>query len=255
MRKPRRYLALGIALAACRVAAQPHDPATGSFRVDETLAGIVGEEAANRVASLIAPDEPLSWEMYVPERYDPDAPPGLMVYISPTSFGDIPRDWNTVMDDYNLIWIGANRSGNPNPVGRRVILAQIAPTLVRRNYVVNKERIYISGFSGGGRTASMVAAENADLFRGGIFNCGANFWDRAQPRLIDVIRQNHYVFISGTLDQALRPTRRTYKKYIEAGVVNSRLVVIRDMPHRNPNRHDFADAVTYLDSRLAPGTE
>lgn len=115
--------------------------------------------------------------------------------------------------------------------------------------------MYLSGLSGGGKMASMTASEHANLFKGAIFNCGVEFWDRATPQHIDLIRQNHYVFVTGTLDQALEPTRKVHARYLDAGVVNSKLMVIRDMTHRNPNRYVFAEAVAYLDARLQDAQE
>ena len=101
----------------------------------------------------------------------------------------------------------------------------------------------------------MVAIEHADLFKGAIYNCGVNFWDKQTPRHIDLVRDNHYVFITGTYDGALKPTLRIHRKYLEAGVENAKLMVIREMTHRNPNRYDFAEAVAYLDARIGQITE
>lgn len=251
----RRLACLCLVLGPCLVLAQVAAPLTGTFRVTETLAGIAGQEAAQKIAAVIAPDEPITWEVYVPEHYDAERPHGLMVYISPTQSGEMPRGWDRVMNEYKLIWVAANKSGNSEIVARRAILAQISPMLIGRDYNIDRERIYITGLSGGGKMASMVASEHANVFKGAIFNCGVEFWDRATPRHIDLIRQNHYVFVTGTLDQALEPTKKAHAQYIDASVVNSKLMVIPNMTHRNPNRYVFAEAVAFLDARLAPNTE
>lgn len=249
--KTRRPLALLCTLAFAGVAAaQSAAPQTGDFRITDTLARIAGQEAAARIAEVIPPDEPITWEVFVPPGYDAATPPGLMVYISPTQTGEMPRGWDTVMEEHNLIWVAANRSGNSVVVPRRAIFAQIAPVMINRQYTIDRERIYVTGLSGGGKMASMVATEHANLFKGAIYNCGVAFWDQKTPRHIDLIRQNHYVFVTGTLDQALEPTKKAHKRYLRAGVENSKLMVIEDMTHRNPNRYRFAEAVAYLDSRL-----
>ena len=246
----RRLVGLYLLVAPCLALSQAAGPQTGAFHISETLAGIAGAEAARSVADVVPPDEPITWEMYVPEHYDPERPPGLMVYISPTRSGEMPRGWDRVMDDHNLIWIAANRSGNSVIVGRRAIFAQLAPSVAGRRYELDSERIYVTGLSGGGKMASMVATEHANLFKGAIYNCGVEFWDRQTPRHIELIRQNHYVFVTGTLDQALEPTKKAHRNYLDAGVANSKLMVIRDMTHRNPNRYNFAKAVEYLDARV-----
>ncbi len=255
MMTPRFLLVPWLFLVPWLCDAPAAEQRTGAFRLTDTIAAIAGAEAATGIADVIAPDEALSWEVYVPERYDAGRPPGLMVYISPTYSGEMPRGWDRVMEERNLIWIAANRSGNSEIVGRRAVLAQIAPAVIGRDYTIDPERIYLSGLSGGGKMASMVATEHANVFKGAIFNCGVEFWDRATPRYLDLIRKNHYVFVTGTLDQALEPTKKAHANYLDAGVTNSKLMVIRDMTHRNPNRYVFAEAVGYLDARLATASE
>ena len=225
---------------------------TGAFQLTLTLAEVVGADSARNAGKIIPADEPISWEIYVPDSYRPDKPAGLMVYISPTPSGEIPRGWKSVMDERNMIWIAANHSGNSVLVPRRVVYAIVAPTLVGKQYQVDRERIYLSGLSGGGKMASMVATDHAHLFKGAIYNCGVDFWDKHPPRRFEQIKQNHYVFVTGTLDQALEPTKKVYRQYQKAGVENSKLMVIPDMTHRNPSSFDFDAALEYLDSRLRP---
>lgn len=223
---------------------------SGEIGLSITLEELVGKESAGHVASTLAADALIDWQIYVPENYDPQRPAGLMVYISPSNSGEIPRGWKSVMDDYNLIWIAANDSGNNQMVGVRNLLAILAPTAARRDYRIDPGRIYISGLSGGGKMASRVATDYAHLFKGAIFNCGADFWEVKKPARFEQIKENHYVFVTGTLDQALKPTKKVYQQYKKAGVENVKLMVIPNMTHRNPDRFRFSEAIAFLDSRL-----
>jgi hypothetical protein len=241
---------LTMAIAPFAFADEPGGVQTGKFQLSSSMLQVVGESTARHTEKFVAPDELLTWEIYVPENYQPDNPPGLMVYISPTPSGEIPRDWETVMEDRNLIWVAANGSGNSVIVARRAIFAMIAPTLIQKQYKIDAARVYLSGLSGGGKMASMVATDNAHLFKGAIYNCGVDFWQRDPPKRFEQIKQNHYVFVTGTLDQALEPTKKVYKQYRQAGVENIKLMVIRNMTHRNPNRFKFSEAIEFLDSRL-----
>ena len=108
------------------------------------------------------------------------------------------------------------------------------------------------GFSGGGRVASMIATEFAGTFVGGIFICGAEFWDVEEPRFIDAIRSNRYVFLSGENDQALGPTMRVFRGYRDAGVPNIKLVVVNNMGHSNPPRNEISEAIEFLDAGDTP---
>lgn len=224
---------------------------TGEFQLALTMVELIGPESARSIEEIIPPDEVVTWDIYVPDSYLPDKPAGLMVYISPTPSGKIPRGWKSVMDQRNMIWIAASRSGNKVAVLRRAAYAIIAPTLAGKHYEIDRERIYLSGLSGGGKMASMVASDHPQLFKGAIYNCGVNFWGEQPPRQFELIKRNHYVFVTGTHDQALEPTKKVHRQYRRAGVENSKLMVIRNMSHRNPGSFDFDEALQYLDSRIA----
>ena len=241
-------LALVCAQLVMCISIRAEPVATGEFAVDFSPVELLGD-GAKKIESVIAPDERVTWEMFVPETYDAEKPAGLLVYVSPMPSGEIPRQWKSVLEEHNLIWISANDSGNEVVVTRRILYAIIAPTIVTQSYAIDRERMYLSGLSGGGKVASMVAIDYANTFRGAIYNCGVEVWDGDEPRLIDAARENRYVFVTGEYDQALDRTKTAYRRYRKAGIENSKLMVINNMGHRNPGRHDFARAVIYLDSQ------
>jgi len=223
---------------------------TGEFQLTFTITEVAGPDTARVVETAISPDEQITWEVYVPDSYQSEKPAGLMVYISPSKSGEIPQRWKSVMDRYNIIWISANRSGNKVLVARRAIFAIVAPTLASKHYKIDNERIYLSGLSGGGKMAGMVAADYPHLFKGAIYTCGIESLEKHPPKQFELFKQNHYVFVTGTLDHALEKTKKVYRQYIRSGVENSKLMVIRNMTHRNPGNSDFDKAIQYLDSRL-----
>lgn len=223
---------------------------TGKFQLTSTLTEVAGADFARVVETMISPDEPITWEIYVPDSYRPEKPAGLMVFISPSTSGKIPRRWKSVLDKHNIIWIAANRSGNRVTVLRRAVFALVAPTLAGKHYRIDRERTYLSGFSGGGKVAGMVAADYPHLFKGAIYNCGIDSLDKHPPKQFDLFKHNHYVFVTGTKDHALEQTKNVYGQYVKSGVVNSELMVIGNMTHRIPDGSDFDKAIQYLDSRI-----
>ena len=155
------------------------------------------------------------------------------------------------MENTNLIYIGANESGNQIDVPNRVAYAVLAPRVIINSYEVDLERIYVSGFSGGSRVASMVANEYNRVIKGAIYNSGANFWgESALPRYQEML--NHrYVFITGTEDFNLEDTREVYQAYQDTGIKNNKLMVIPGMAHKRPTAADLEAAIRYLDLRLS----
>ena len=203
-------------------------------------------DRAPRYLHLFDEGEEITWQYYVPPGYDPAKPAGLLVYISPTRSGAMPKEWRTVMDEHNMIWIGADQSGNRSKVPRRVLLSLLGVELVEQDYAVDESRIYLSGFSGGARVASMAVIDNADIFTGGLFFCGADLWHLEESPNVELMRNNRYVLITGVLDQALEPMKKTYRGYRRAGIKQSKLMIIRNMGHSTPRRGDFAKALDFL---------
>ncbi len=229
-------------------------PLTGEFTATFTTAELLGE-AASRLEAVIPADEVITWEVYVPPGYRHDNPPGLLVFVSPIPSGELPGKWRKVLDEHNLIWISANQSGNRVVVARRMLFAVLAILVAERNFSVDTDRLYVSGFSGGGKVASRLATAHAQTFTGGLFIGGVEVWQDTLPRDIEVMKSNRYVFLCGSEDQALRSCRQASRAYAAEGINNTELMIIRGMGHRTPNTSDFEDAIVFLDSttgRIAP---
>ncbi|MCZ6890062.1 MAG: hypothetical protein O7H39_16370, partial [Gammaproteobacteria bacterium] len=220
---------------------EPEQVKKGQFGIRISVAEIVGRESAHYFDAVGA-DEIIEWAVFVPRSYDATTAAGLMVYVSPAPSGQVPPAWRTPIADHNLIWIAANNSGNDVAAGKRGTYALLGRLIADQMYRIDKARIYVSGFSGGGRIASIVAAEHADLFNGAIYNSGANFLADAEQSHLDFMRRNRYVFISGTGDFNLRDTRLVHNSYKNAGIENIKLIVINGMGHENPDARHFSEA-------------
>lgn len=221
----------------------------GQFELTHQPAKFLDQETIDSVSHFIDVEADVTWKLYVPESYDPDKPAGLMVYISPTQKGWIPRKWQPVFDDANMIWISANESGNEVVVGKRMIYAVLAPQIATRKYKIDEDRIYLSGFSGGGKVSGMVAINFANLFRGALYICGAQYWNEDPPRHFANVEQNRYVFLTGTQDFNRDLTYKIFFKYEEAGLENIEVINVPRMAHANPNATYFRKALEFLDRR------
>jgi predicted esterase len=228
-------------------AASPAETLRGELTLSATAHELLGDDAAAVFGSAIDPEEIVEWELYVPRDYDPVSPAGLLVFISPTDSGRMPRRYQPVLDEKNLIWIGANFSGNRIRVARRISLALLATALADRNYGIDASRVYVSGFSGGGRTASAVAPAYAQIFTGAIYICGVNFWDGRTPKRMDQVRDNRYVFLTGNKDFNRTETRKVHRAYRRADVENVLLLEVAGMDHRMPPVEDLATSIGFLD--------
>jgi hypothetical protein len=254
-----KYLRLVMSLAACLgllagsvlAANDGHEPEIrfGPLDISWTYSELAEISDLDRPLEPLDTDQPITWHLYVPETYHSAEPAGLMVYISPTQSGGMRSDWQSVMESENLIWISARDSGNQVPTRRRILLAALAPFVAADQYAIDPDRVYLSGFSGGGKAAGIASINLASLFRGAIFMCGAEFWPGVESQHIFVAAKNRYVFLTGSRDFNRTLTRQTLKKYRNIGLRNTKLIVVRGLDHELPDPENFRKAIRFLDQR------
>ena len=143
----------------------------------------------------------------------------------------MPEAWAQVLDEYNLMWVGAENSGNEIHVARRVGLALLGIGIAKDN---GAHRIFLSGFSGGGRVASMMMPAYPDLFDGALFICGANPFFTGTSEAVEALRSIPMVFLTGTGDFNLEDTQMAITTYQHAEFPVE-LMVIDGLGHALPD--------------------
>lgn len=229
-------------------------PKTGYFRKSITPLELLGEQGANTIASVFKPSETLTWQLSVPKNYDPAKPAGVMVFIGWGDWGGGKKVWNRVLEDHNLIWIGLIGGGDKKPVNERVLKAILAKALLMRDYKIDPNRHYLFGYSGGAHVAAMLATSKPELFKGALFYAGALSWGKNLPPKIDLVRQNRFMFMVGSLDDDRRKIRSVAKSYEDAGVLNTEYVLVPNVDRKMPGSSYFEQAVKFLDARESANT-
>jgi len=242
----RIAMAIFLLCCGCLLAGQVlagEQTAGGEHQIQLTLNQLLGPQQAARYRDIIPADEVLGWELYLPDN-DLSERPGVFVYVSPRNSGKIDPRWRAVMDQQNLVYIAARDSGNRKPVNRRMVLAIMAIRALARKIPFASDRIIVSGFSGGGRVASMLASQYPGAFSGALYICGVNPFKKKTTD-VERLAQNRFVFLSGTRDFNLADTRRVYHQYLATGA-QSKLMVVRDMTHELPDTKVLTEALEFL---------
>ena len=118
-----------------------------------------------------------SFEVRVPEGEPPERGWGVLVWVSPTAFGGARRpDLQALLDRHRLVWAGADGAGNERPRWDRWGLALDAVWNLQRLYPVDPDRVFVAGYSGGGRVASALTMLYPDVFRGGLMVMGTDWY-------------------------------------------------------------------------------
>lgn len=239
-----------VAVCAGAVAAADPPPAgVGSFLLTATPEDILGAERAELFTSVMPADETIAWEVVVADSYTPKKPAGLLVYVSPSNSGKLPRGWKSLLDEHNLIWVAANASGNRVAVSRRMGYAVFAPALIGERYEVDESRVFLSGFSGGARVSGLLAAQYPSLFRGAVYIGGAETWDEGTPLAnLERMRTNRFVFLVGSEDANRAVAREVQSDYEAAGMLDNQAIVVRRMGHVLPEAREMHKALVFIDA-------
>lgn len=225
-------------------------PRLGKFDVDIKLSQIIDPKALGPFADIYKGEDEISWHIYVPPNYDPENPPGIFVYVSPSKSGKAAGNWYSRFEQENFIYISAHKAGNLVPGNRRMLNAVLAAQYVSATYVTDPARTVISGFSGGARISSLVVENIPGIFEAGIFMGGAIEWRGDRAKIAERLGGGAYVFMTGGQDSAKGEVQTTYKQYKKAGLRHVKLINPRDIDHELPKRKDFDRALSFISSHL-----
>lgn len=277
------YAAIFVVLAAFNagaVAASPGNPRTGLFEtsfgqvtpwadageiLQRTQPSVYAEREAQHdlpSGQVITPAREM-WQVYVPKSYDGTVPYGVLVWVQPEDESRFPPGWGGVLDTYHVIYVSAANSGNDQGVySRRIPLALTGLANIESRYRIDPARVYIGGFSGGGKVASMIAAAYADVFTGGLFVANSFGIGTAEIPLpaagiyASMRKRGRYVFLVGSNDPfAELVTNRAVAADEQHCILRVKAVNMFNRGHVNANAAYLNYALKYLDSPppLDPG--
>lgn len=210
-----------------------------------------------------------TFEVFAPDSYDPEKPAGLFVWVSPGNSGGLSRPENLkALSENNMIWIGANNSGNDRWHWYRTGLALDAAFNMAMLYNIDPQRVYIAGYSGGGRVASALAYLYPEVFTGGAFFYGSNYfrqvpvptkpgayWRAGFPTPPDgdlerMKREHSYVFVTGEHDFNREETKANSGMLLTDGFDHVTYIEIQGADHGyGLQGESFAKVIEALERR------
>ena len=206
-----------------------------------------------------------SFRVLVPRITPTNSSWGLLVWISPNDQSTIPSDWQTELSNHGLLFISALHSGNSRHPLDRFRLALDATCNMCRRYNVDRRRIYIGGFSGGARMASMLGVGYGDIFTGTLCVCGVNFYADLpvsggkyfpgtfvpdQSALLRAKRSDRFVLLTGENDENRENTKSaSMSGFKREGFRHVLYLEVPGMGHEMPGGKILSQALDYLDSQ------
>ena len=204
------------------------------------------------------------FQLIVPPGYQHPEPWGLFIWISPSDKPVIPEDWEPVLAARKLIFIGALNSGNERNIFDRVRLAVAANAHLRKRINIDGRRVYVSGFSGGGRVASMLGVAWADMFSGALPFMGVNFYTDLTAEdgktyglnyipddevLVMAKKSCRFVLVTGEKDFNRANTRAAFEKgFRQEGFAQVRYLEVPLQAHSPPPAKWLEESLKFLDA-------
>ena len=196
------------------------------------------------------------FDIYVP-RQPPPSGYGLIVWISPQEYGQpAPREWRPELDRRGIIYVAARNSGNTqNLLERRLPLVLHATHNAMRRHRIDPTRVYVGGFSGGGRSALRLAVAYPDLFRGALLNAGSDVIGEGltlpPAELVDLLRsRSRLVYVTSASDLPNRRMDARSRASAEALCIANigKVSLAHGLGHAPPDSRAFAKAMQILES-------
>lgn len=269
LRSLRYWLILlcGVALSSEAEETFPKTPGRHVIQLSESAVQSGAEEVKWR---LHAVEEPGAFEiakeklqLVVPKGYRADEPWGLFVWVSAGPTANIPADWEAVLAAKKLLFVGALNSGNPRNIFDRVRMAVDAGVGLRKRFRIDERRVYVSGFSGGARVASMLGVAFADIFTGALPFMGVNFYtDLPMPGgktyelsfipdddvLAIAKKRGRFAFVTGEKDFNRVEIRSAFENgYRKEGFVKVTSLEVPGLGHAMPPAKWLEQGLEFLD--------
>jgi predicted esterase len=203
------------------------------------------------------------FKLVVPKSYSHAAKWGLFVYVNAGDDPGLPGEYEAILEKHKLIAVAAYKSGNGRNVFDRFRMAIDANVNLQSRFNIDPKRVYVSGFSGGGRVASMLGLAYADIFTGTIPLCGVNFyldipsepgrmWQRNFIPVDEAVKigkaTGRYALMTGEKDMNLKNTRAVYEHgFKKEGFKHAVVLEVPGLGHATPPAEWFDKGLNFLD--------
>lgn len=125
-------------------------------------------------------DQAVSYAAYLPSTYNEKEKYPIIIAFDPHAAGSLPlENYKSLAEKYQTILIGSNNSKNGLQLAETQKIISSLFEDIESRFPIDTTRVYVMGFSGGARVASLIA-----LYRGGVqglIACGAGLAGSDQP--------------------------------------------------------------------------
>jgi hypothetical protein len=161
------------------------------------------------------------------------------------------RYWQKLCERDGVLFCAAYRAGNNCPPGQRIRIILDMLDQVRRDYRIDPEQTYVSGFSGGGRIACTLGFAMPEFFGGVIAIAGTNPLNNLDYLRHRVQDRLSVAFVTGERDFNRAENEKFMFPFFQELGIRSRLWVVPGLGHAVPGEPVLAEVKQWLDDDLA----
>ncbi|MBS0198726.1 MAG: hypothetical protein JSR77_18415 [Planctomycetes bacterium] len=198
-----------------------------------------------------------------PAKYDPHEQCGLFVWVDAGPTARVHDCFTAAADELRLIIIAAEKTGNDIYASNRYQLSLDVAETAQERFLIDPQRVYIGGISGGGRISSEMWGCFPDIFTGCVPVVGLDCYESAPAsqkgmvhragyakpaaRLWKVLLSHRIAPMTGQQDFNYEEISKFVRIY-ERDRVPIRLFEYPDMAHQLPTAPRFTEAITWVDA-------
>jgi predicted esterase len=180
----------------------------------------------------------VSYSLYLPSGYSGENKYPVYICFDPHAAGNLPVEkYDSLAGKFGYILIGSNNSKNGLPGNETQSIAGALLGEAKTRYSVDTTRIYLLGFSGGSRIASMLALYGGGIR--GVIGCGAGFPGSDQPAQY----RFDFIGLAGTADFNMNELVNLDEQLDNAGFRHALLLF--DGKHEWPPAEKMEEAFTW----------
>ena len=186
------------------------------------------------------------YQLFVPKGYSKDKPASLVLFISAGANPTGWTNWQKHCTEQNVFFACPYGAGNDTPAGQRVRIILDVLDDVRRQFQIDPDQTYVTGFSGGGRMACAVGFALPEYFGGVIPLCGTNPIPGPAYQRHRVEERLSVAFVTGEKDFNRKENEEYMGPWFQEINVRSKVWVVPKMGHAIPPAATVAEIHAWL---------
>lgn len=184
-------------------------------------------------------DSAVKYSFFLPKSYDGKAKLPVLFLIDPHGNVDEPiKKYATLANNYGYLFVGSEDLKNGVSAGESQKIVNALLHEIKTRFVIDENRVFISGFSGGAKLAINFAQQKSEII--GVIACGGTV-----PMMVSQKPNYYFTGVVGNKDFNYLEVQQTYSVFDQQGYDFTSIIF--DGAHEWPSIESFDMALASMD--------